>query len=84
MVAAQFARIGPIAADRPRLAQANAEALIRDHGGGAYSEARQREREPNQPTAARNSRPGNSTNSIITSVMKAASKTIKMSHLQKD
>jgi len=59
-------------------AQADAEALIRDHGGGAYAEARQREREPNQPTTARNSRPGNSTNSIITSVVKAASKTIKM------
>ncbi len=27
------------------LAQADAEALIRDHGGGAYSEARQRERD---------------------------------------
>ncbi len=27
------------------LAQADAEALIRDHGGGAYSEARRRERD---------------------------------------
>jgi len=28
-----------------RLAQADAEALVRDHGGEAYSEARQRERD---------------------------------------
>ena len=28
-----------------RLAQADAEALIRDHGGAAYSEARERERD---------------------------------------
>ena len=28
-----------------RLAQADAEALIRDHGGEAYTEARQRERD---------------------------------------
>ena len=28
-----------------RLAQADAEALIRDHGGEAYSEARRRERD---------------------------------------
>ena len=27
------------------MAQADAEALIRDHGAGAYSEARQRERD---------------------------------------
>ena len=32
-----------------RLAQADAEALIRDHGGEAYSEARQRERDVTLP-----------------------------------
>ena len=31
--------------DARRLAQADAEALIRDHGAEAYSKARQRERE---------------------------------------
>ena len=32
-----------------RTAQADAEALIRDHGGEAYSEARQRERDVTLP-----------------------------------
>jgi len=32
-----------------RLAQADAEALVRDHGGEAYSEARQRERDVTLP-----------------------------------
>ena len=32
-----------------RLAQSDAEALIRDHGGEAYGEARQRERDMNLP-----------------------------------
>ena len=32
-----------------RLAQADAEALIRDHGGEAYSEARRRERDVTLP-----------------------------------
>jgi hypothetical protein len=40
-----------------RLASANAEALIRDHGGEAYSGARQRERDVTRPNGTTHAGP---------------------------